>query len=259
MGLGVVGVAPAAADPVTTEPSSGTADGSGARATGNASARPARVGRRAPAVTADVGPQRRGYPRRDPGRVLPGGVPAEGAGLADWPWPCRIIWPVWPLAPVPAAGAPNNSIISGVAPVGSPVPPLAVLSGGVGPTPLDVRTARRLARARDSSNTGLPQPAEAGPPRLDRSMTPAVVVPLAGPGTPPAAPPPPEAGARSPQTGPAGYPGYLPDADFAELAVVALPGLAGIVGITALGGFLGYRQAKVGYMLRAAGSARFLQ
>ena len=41
--------------------------------------------------------------------------------------------------------------------------------------------------------------------------------------------------------------------------MVALPGLAGIVGITALGGFLGYRQAKVGYILRAAGSARFLQ
>jgi hypothetical protein len=27
----------------------------------------------------------------------------------------------------------------------------------------------------------------------------------------------------------------------------------------ALGGFLGYRQAKVGYMLRAGGIARFLQ
>jgi hypothetical protein len=76
---------------------------------------------------------------------------------------------------------------------------------------------------------------------------------------PPAAPPPPEAGARSPQAGPTGYPESLPDADFAEVAVVALPGLAGIVAITALGGFLGYRQARVGYILRAAGSARFLQ
>jgi hypothetical protein len=56
-----------------------------------------------------------------------------------------------------------------------------------------------------------------------------------------------------------GYPEYLRDADVADVAVVALPGVAGILGITALGGFLGYRQAKVGFILRAAGSARFLQ
>jgi hypothetical protein len=56
-----------------------------------------------------------------------------------------------------------------------------------------------------------------------------------------------------------GYPEYLRDADFAEVAVVALPGLGGIIAITALGGFLGHRQAKAGYVLRAAGTARFLQ
>jgi hypothetical protein len=56
-----------------------------------------------------------------------------------------------------------------------------------------------------------------------------------------------------------GYPEYLRDADVADVAVVALPGVAGILGITALGGFLGYRQAKVGFILRAAGSARLLQ
>jgi hypothetical protein len=56
-----------------------------------------------------------------------------------------------------------------------------------------------------------------------------------------------------------GYPGYLRDADIAQIAALALSGLAGILGMTALGGFLGYRQAKVGYMLRAGGIARFLQ
>jgi hypothetical protein len=45
----------------------------------------------------------------------------------------------------------------------------------------------------------------------------------------------------------------------ARVATLALSGLAGILGMTALGGFLGYRQAKVGYMLRAGGIARFLQ
>ena len=48
-------------------------------------------------------------------------------------------------------------------------------------------------------------------------------------------------------------------AHIAQIAALALSGLAGILGMTALGGFLGYRQAKVGYMLRAGGIARFLQ
>jgi len=181
-----------------------------------------------------------------------------------WPRPCHIIWPVWPVPVVPAldAAASRNGIW-GLSTVGPPVPPLAILSGAVGPTPLELRIALGLARRSNVSNSGLPQPAEAEPPRFDRSMTPAIVVPLAGPSapSPPAAPAPqrPEAAGGSPEAGRAGYPESLRNADVADAAVVALPGLAGIVGITALGGFLGYRQAKVGYILRAAGSARFLQ
>jgi hypothetical protein len=56
-----------------------------------------------------------------------------------------------------------------------------------------------------------------------------------------------------------GYPEDLRYANFAELAAVALPGLAALVGLTALGGLLGYRQAKAGYLLRTAGAGRFLQ
>lgn len=259
-GVGPVGVAPAAADPASTEPSGGTGDGSRARTTGNASVGSVRIGRPALGVAAD-GPHHRGLPRRGAARVPPGRVPP---GKVDpVVGPCPIIWPLWPVLPVPVvpvinAGVGNSIIIFGLSPVDPPVAPLAVLSGAVDLTPLEVRIARRIARARAVSNSGLPQPAKAEPPRFRRSMTPAVVVPLAGP-APPAAPPPPEAGGGSPEPGRVGYPAYLRDADVAEVAVVALPGLAGIVGITALGGFLGYRQAKVGYMLRAAGSARFLQ
>ncbi|MCX6484185.1 MAG: hypothetical protein NT146_13170 [Mycobacterium sp.] len=258
LGVGPIGVAPAAADPTTTEPSGGTNDGSRARTTGNTAAGSPRVGRQALGVAAaDAAPHRR-YPRRGAGRVLPGGVPAEGTEPAEWPWPCHIIWRVWPVVPVPDAGARSNSIIFVLASPGPPVPPRAVLSGAVDPASLELRIARRLGRARDVSNSGPPPPAVAEPPRFDRSTTPAAVIPLAGP-APPAAPPRTEAGGGSPEAGPAGYPESLRDADFAEVAVVALPGLAGILGITALGGFLGYRQAKVGYILRAAGSARFLQ
>ena len=56
-----------------------------------------------------------------------------------------------------------------------------------------------------------------------------------------------------------GYPAELRDADFAKIAALALPGLAAIVGMTAFGGVIGYRQAKAGYLLRAAGAGRFLQ
>ena len=78
---------------------------------------------------------------------------------------------------------------------------------------------------------------------------------------PPAAPVPqrPDIGPRPPDAVRPGYPDYLRDANFAELAAVALPGLGGIIAITALGGFLGHRQAKATYVLRAAGTARFLQ
>jgi hypothetical protein len=56
----------------------------------------------------------------------------------------------------------------------------------------------------------------------------------------------------------AGYPEYLRAAAMAELAGMALPGLAGIFGLTALGGLVGYRQAKAGHAVRTAGTARFL-
>jgi len=56
-----------------------------------------------------------------------------------------------------------------------------------------------------------------------------------------------------------GYPDELRNADFGRVAALALPGLAAIAGMTALGGLFGYRQAKAGYVLRAAGAGRFLQ
>ena len=56
-----------------------------------------------------------------------------------------------------------------------------------------------------------------------------------------------------------GYPEVLRDADVVTLLSRALPGLAAMFGMTALGGVLGYRQARAGYLLRAAGTGRFLR
>lgn len=61
-----------------------------------------------------------------------------------------------------------------------------------------------------------------------------------------------------PSTFRAGYSTSLRTADTPELLALALPGLAGIMALTAAGGLIGYRQAKAGHALLAAGSARFL-
>jgi len=56
-----------------------------------------------------------------------------------------------------------------------------------------------------------------------------------------------------------GYPEYLREAKIGEVAIFALPGVLGILALTALGGFLGYRQAKASHVVRATGTARFLR
>lgn len=56
-----------------------------------------------------------------------------------------------------------------------------------------------------------------------------------------------------------GYPEYLREAKIGEVAVFALPGFLGILALTALGGVVGYRQAKASHVGRAAGTARFLR
>jgi hypothetical protein len=55
-----------------------------------------------------------------------------------------------------------------------------------------------------------------------------------------------------------GYPEYLRSARIVELAGFAATGVAGMLALTAVGGLVGYRQAKAGHAVRAAGTARFL-
>jgi len=56
-----------------------------------------------------------------------------------------------------------------------------------------------------------------------------------------------------------GYPEYLREAKTGEVAALAVPGLVGLLALTAFGGVIGYRQARAGHLVRAAGTARFLQ
>ena len=196
-------------------------------------------------------------------------------------WPCHLPWPVWPVPPEPVAGNPGHFVA-----------PIAVTSPVLYPTvterplPAIEGLADTAAASQEDSAAGAPTSARAIPPAAPASSPRAAVSPgssprapvspgsspqgpaslsapsapaAAGPGKAFTTPAPQRGDGTLPTVARAGYPGYLRDADMAQVATLALSGLAGILGMTALGGFLGYRQAKVGYMVRAGGIARFLQ
>ncbi len=138
-------------------------------------------------------------------------------------------------APRPAALPVLEVLPAVTAPIRS-APPAAVVEAR--PAPMVVVPVPAAPR-------GTTPPVASVPP-LSRPISVAPVAPI-----PSSQPAPPARGL--------GYPVELPGADLGHVAALALPGLAAIAGMTALGGMLGYRQAKAGYVLRAAGAGRFLQ
>ena len=76
-------------------------------------------------------------------------------------------------------------------------------------------------------------------------------------------PNPPQNGDVSPMSDPvafrAGYSDYLRNAGTAQMTAIAAPGAAAILLFAVGGGFIGYRQARAGYVIRAEGIARFLR
>lgn len=92
---------------------------------------------------------------------------------------------------------------------------------------------------------------EGGPMIPTPTPTPA---PAPLPPTPPPPISPPPAASRPASSQPAGP----PEAGATEAAISALPGLAGLIALTGAGGLVGYRQARAGFALRAAGTGRFL-
>jgi hypothetical protein len=187
-------------------------------------------------------------------------------------WPCHRPWPVWPVPPEPIEG--NGGHFAVAIAVTSPVlyptvtqrplPAVEGLAGTAAASSEDsaagppASPARAIPPAVPASSSRAPVPLDASPRGPVSPSAPAAAGPLKA-FTAPAAPLPQRGDGTLPVVARVGYPSYLRDADMAQVATLALSGLAGILGMTALGGFLGYRQAKVGYMLRAGGIARFLQ
>ena len=258
--IGVGTAAPADAD----ESGRGPAAGAGADAPG------------ADVASNDSGPHRHG---RDKGRIEsgvtdPGGSAGGGAESPGDPCPW---WPVpRPVPPINGDFSRGNN--NGFIAVPGVVPAIPVTQFGAGAEPLvdigdlpvDAATATTPAAAPPAAwypatPSQLPGPvarvvtAQVVPPPL---VPPAISRPpvrMAAPAAPPPPPQRPGAAVQPPAPVRLGYPADLRDADLAKVVSTALPGLAAMAGMTAFGGLVGYRQARAGYLTRAAGAGRFLQ
>lgn len=210
----------------------------------------------------------------------------EDPEYPNWPWP----WP--PCDGDPGGGGNGGSVGSPAPDVGIARPPESAgggSGGGIGfppvtvptvpgvptePTPVSAGGEHAPPAATGEPATlemppliGLPPvfeaplrpvggpnsstPAESGPGRGNP-----VKEPTAGRERLPASV---GSGTEAPPSFRVGYPQYLREAKIGEVAALALPGFAGLLALTALGGLLGYRQAKAGHGVRAAGTARFLR
>ena len=270
-GVGVVAVTPAGADPAASADSAGTdAAATGGRNTSNA------TGERRPRARSSS-PMQSGPAVSDPGagrglggrvRPAPEGAKGEIEDEIAEQWPCHWLPFIEPVRPPVPAGVDNGSWLAFPGPV-AVTAPVAQLAGGVAPAlpGLDLALAPPAARSAAAAATPAaaavvapefvpPEPSSSAPAEVARPAA----VPLAGPPSRASGPPPLTRPAASPpEAVRLGYPEYLRQATMTELASVALPGLAAILGLTALEGLLGYRQAKAGYLLPAAGAGRFLR
>jgi hypothetical protein len=122
------------------------------------------------------------------------------------------------------------------------------------------KLAVSIAPPPDLAPTGMDAPLNAPAP-----LAPVPDLPQQPPVPPPPVPPaPPQssdnvAQLSEPVAYRAGYSDYLRNAGMAEITSIALPGVAGILIVTLGGGFIGYRQARAGHIIRAQGIARFLR
>ena len=212
--------------------------------------------------------------------------PRNGSVDPDWPWPWPPCWP----APGGGVGSPRTG------PRGVQPPESAGGGGGGGsgggiavtipsptvpgqpgePTPVQVSGGSHESAATGEPATvnmppvvGFPPVIEAplGPVSTPGGNGPAAETGAGGRPAPAQEPNPvrerPPASVGNATEAPAsfrvGYPEYLREAKTGEVAALAVPGVVGLLVLTALGGVVGYRQARASHLVHAAGTARFLQ
>jgi hypothetical protein len=127
-------------------------------------------------------------------------------------------------------------------------------------------TAGRPVRVPAPPNTHVP-PAEIAPMGMDLPQSPLefaeppeAPAPAPTDVTPQPTSPPGDASATSETVAfRAGYSDYLRNAGLAQITAIAVPGAVAILLFAVGGGFLGYRQARAGHVIRAEGIGRFLR
>ncbi len=148
------------------------------------------------------------------------------------------------LSAVPG-GPPTTSSSPAALPPIPAMPPVPVMPPAV-PVPIVVPpgppSTAGAASARPNGPSLSPAPIVQTPPPVPNAPLPSLA-----PESPPG---------RLPYR--AGYSNYLRSASTPQVAVMAVPGVTGILLVTACGVFVGYRRAKAGHMIHAAGIARFI-
>lgn len=276
----VTSAAPAVADDRGSEPSGSDVASSDARGADAAPRHRTPSRTEARTTLPDAGPAPPPTPgHRGPMSATPGSSPVD---------PC--VWLICPalMPPLPAGNNSPGGIVIGLPPSMPSVTPVPIFG--------DRRVVLNgLPDGEISLNFAPPEPPESTPgggpvsgsgpgaqvpPPPSALVAPSPVVPPAVPvvAAPPAGPPArnvpdlPAPGLIGPiPAAPAARPAApklpepsvaLPELgrdDLGQIASSAAPGLAALVGMTLLGGVIGFRQARAGYLLRAAGAGRFLQ
>ncbi len=262
-GAGMALVPPASADPAGSGESAGNGGAAPATRVNSNAPGPRRPGVRVASPVRSfptVSVRRERHAFDGPVRPLPGSAAEEPKVRPTEELRCSWWVTVAPVRPPLPAAVDNRGLILVPGPV-SVSPPVTRLVGGVSlqlPGPEIPVPPAPAAAGGTGPVQGPPASAPPGGVAAERSAA----VGLAGPPNRSSGPSAPSS--RPPSAGPGvavrlGYPEYLRQADITGLALVALPGLAALLGLTAIGGVLGYRQAKAGYLLRAATAGRFLR
>lgn|GEM_PF-3359734 len=161
---------------------------------------------------------------------------AQIPGSADWPSaPTRL--------PSEGVDAPElGRVGADVEPPAAAPPPVAV------PIPAPIVVLPPVVAHPHPSGPAIAVPAK---PNSTETQHPPARPEL--PGKSPAAP------GLAPDGFRAGYATYLQSASIGEVAGLAGLGVSGLAALTAVGGLIGFRQAKAGLAVKAVGTARFLQ
>jgi hypothetical protein len=184
----------------------------------------------------------------------PSGVPA-GPPISQLLPPPLVMLLTAILKHVPIVGQEITALLNMTVP-----PFIANFIDGLTATPATMPAALSVANPALLSPSG-PPPADVAPMGMDVPAAPAQgpTSPTGEPAGPPTAPDNRVSIASEPVAFRAGYSDYLRNAGLAQITAIAVPGAVAILLFSMGGGFIGYRQARAGHIIRAEGIARFLR